>query len=529
MKTKVAALFLVGLATWWSTGLAQTESPLTPEPAAPNLAAETSASSDAYASEVLPLLMFDEARLTDAIKTMARQTGLNVQFDPRITEGIPGEEGEPIGNRNISIRFENVTAREAMDAVLTNYGLELLPDKSGIGRVTLKDPEAPEPLITRIIQLRNSNPTNMVALIQPTLSTRSQVLADVRTSQMIVMTTEAEHESLLTLIDQLDRQTKQVLIEAHLVETLKNPTSIKGIDWSGTLADQNVRFGNGVTAATSTTTEPGGTTTSTLPSGRTVTSTSPSSTTKSRTSVFDPVSGLVGLSANTSSGFSPNTAFLDADGVSAALSFLNTDTDSEVISTPRTVTLDNETATIDVTDAFPIFEITPGSQASPAGATITYTNLGTILRVTPRISAEDKVNLKVEPEVSDRSGQDEQFIAGTRNVANIYTIRRMSTRVVIPSGNTLVMGGLATDNKSKEYIKVPILGDLPGIGLLFRKESKVRRKRNLIIFITPTIVADGDFRPAKSDFLSIPKAEPSNEEPSALDTGKPYDWKQPVQ
>ena len=90
------------------------------------------------------------------------------------------------------------------------------------------------------------------------------------------------------------------------------------------------------------------------------------------------------------------------------------------------------------------------------------------------------------------------------------------------------MGGLATDNKTKEYTKVPILGDLPGLGLLFRKESKIRRKRNLIIFITPTIVADGDFRPAASDFLSIPKVKSSDEEASALDSGKPYDWKQPV-
>src|SRR5678815_3302457 len=102
-----------------------------------------------------------------------------------------------------------------------------------------------------------------------------------------------------------------------------------------------------------------------------------------------------------SSGLYPPLGFLNADGVSAVLSFLNKDTDTEVVATPRAVTLDNQLAVLSVTRAFPIFQVTPGSANSPAGATVTYTNLGAILYVTPRIAADNNISLKVTPEVSN--------------------------------------------------------------------------------------------------------------------------------
>src|SRR5205823_7500620 len=99
-------------------------------------------------------------------------------------------------------------------------------------------------------------------------------------------------------------------------------------------------------------------------------------------------------------GFHPSIFSLDADGVHAVLSFLNASSDAQVVSTPRVVTLDNETATINVTRSFPVFNTTAGTQGSPGGSQVTYSNLGTILEVTPRISANDYVWLKVRPTVS---------------------------------------------------------------------------------------------------------------------------------
>ena len=235
--------------------------------------------------------------------------------------------------------------------------------------------------------------------------------------------------------------------------------------------------------------------------------------------------GSGGISANTMSGFSPATAFLNADGVHAVLSFLNTENDTEVVAVPRAVTMDNEMATLSVTRAFPIFQVTPGSANVASAAQVQYTNLGTILKVTPRITANNNIALRVVPEVSNIDSKDQQIINGAVNQANVYAIRRMEADVVVPSGNTLVMGGLISDSTTKGYTKVPVLGDLPGIGLLFRRDSKARNKVNLLIFVTPTIIQDRDFQPTQTTFLNTPVPERNDKDESAWDSGKPYQWK----
>ena len=439
----------------------------------------------AKADEPVPLIVIDDVPLTDAIRNLARQAGLNFQFDPRVSSS-----NQP----NVSIRFENVSATEALNAVLENYSLAIVKDsKSKIARITVKDPKALEPLVSKIIQLKYSDPSNLVSIVKQTLSDpRAAVIADPRTGNLILNTTEKEMESALSLINKLDSATKQVLIEARLLETAHSPSTVKGIDWSGTFENQNIAFGN------------------------------------------RSVAGLVAppprLLLDTAKGFNPATAFLDADGLAATLSWFNKDAETEVVATPRAVMLDNQTATLSVTRAFPIFNVTPGSANSPAGASIQYTNLGTILVVTPRIAADNNITLHVVPEVSNIDSKDSQVINGQQNVANVYAIRRMETRVTIPSGNTLVMGGIVSDTKNKSQSKVPILGDAPLVGGMFRKESKNRSKNNLLIFITPTIVEEGDFQPTPSgrEFMNTRLVERPEPKERMLDSAKPYDWSRPV-
>jgi general secretion pathway protein D len=325
----------------------------------------------------------------------------------------------------------------------------------------------------------------------------------------------------MTLINQLDSQTKQVLIEAHIYETAKNPSTIKGIDWSGTFENQQFTFGNNAlpplagTPATPPVIAPGG---AVIPG------------TPATAPTINSILNTPRLLASTASGFSPGTAFLNADGVQAVLSFLNKDTDTEVVATPRAVTLDNQMAQLSVTRAFPIFQITPGSANSPAGASIQYTNLGTILQVTPRIAADQNISLKVVPEVSNIDGKDQQTINGALNIANIYAIRRIETYVMIPSGHTLVMGGLINDSSTKAFTKVPILGDAPFIGAAFRHSRKARQKQNLIVFLTPTIIEDGDFHLSSSgsEFLQNEVVEKPDVQETPWDSAKPHDWTKPV-
>lgn len=514
MKTKIAILLAAGLPVWGAVGLAQDQAQDSSTQAAP--AGQPGKANEEPAGELIESIVFEDTPLTDVISMLARQAGINFLFAPAVTDPQVGPDGQERPEKTISVRFENVTAQGALAAVLENHGLQLIPNqKTNIGQIAIKDPAALPPLLTQIVQLNHTTPSNLVAAITASISERGAVIPDLRTSQLVVIATEMELEGINELIARLDIATKQVLIEAQIIETSVNPTSIKGIDWTGTLGAQNVTFGNGVTTGTTTTSSPGATSTSNvvLPGGTTVTQTRAASS-SSATDLVTAI-GNGGLSLNTMSGLSPQTAFLNADGVRATLSFLNTDADSKVVATPRTVTKDNQVARLEVTRAFPIFNVSPGSANTPATAQITYTNLGTILEVTPRISASSNIFMTITPEVSNIDSKNTQTIAGEVFEANVYAIRRINTAVEIPDGDTLVMGGLMSNTETDQYTKVPILGDIPVLGLLFRRDSKSKQKANLIIFITPSIIRPHDFQYVPSNFMR--NSLKGNEQPRAWD------------
>jgi type II secretory pathway component GspD/PulD (secretin) len=504
------------------------------QPAAPASEAPTPApeaakpDGTAQPDAVIPLIVMDDVPLTDAIRNLARQAGLNYMLDPKIGFGQAGADGKTVAQPSVSIRWEKITAEQALAALLNNYGLQRIEDpKSKIVRITTKDPTAPDPLLPpKIYQLKYASPTNILASVQGTIDLkRSKVLADIRTSQLIVVATEKEIAAVDELVLSLDTQTKQVLIEARLLETVVNPSTTKGVDWSGTLKSQNVTFGNGITTGT-TTTGPGTptTTTTTLPGGRTVSSTTAASS--DTTTILSSLLGGGGFSADTARGLNPSTFFLNADGVRAVLSFLNTYAETKVISCPRTVTLDNETSLIEVGTQYPIVNTTAGTANTTGGSQVTYSNLTVRLSVTPRISANNYVRLMVTPRVVRLGDQVASIVGGVANNVPSFETREVNTTVMIPSGNTLVMGGLIQDNVHQQNSKVPLLGDIPGLGYLFRSDSKTRTKSNLIIFLTPTIVEDEDFQPTKSNFLKtrVPVKDTVEGDWSAWDSGKPKEW-----
>ena len=505
-----------------------------PAPAAPDTSAAPVVPRDP--NSVMPLFLMKDTALTVAIENLARQASLNYMLDPNIPFLKPGPDGhsqEPV----ISLRLENVTADQALAALLNNYNLQLQEDpKTKISRITVKDPAAPDPLVTKIIQLKYADPTNLLANVQSVLQDkRSRVVSDVRTSQLVLTATEKEVVAVDELVTRLDTKTPEVLIEAKLVETSKNPTSTHGIDWTATLQAQHMTFGNGITTGNviNSSGTASGSSTGTGVTGQPGTpfaapdalpAASGTTTGSAVSQVLNTVIGGGGLSLNTAHGFSPQTAFLNADGAAAVLSFLNTAADAKVLSTPRAVTQDNHEAVLSVTETFPIFQTTAGTLGSLGGTTVTYTNIGTILHVTPRISANETISLNVLPEVSSFNSTVTKTVGGLVNQADVFDERKIDTRVLIPSGNTLVMGGLINDNQTKGATKVPIMGDLPVLGWAFRHEAKTQNKKNLLIFITPTIVRDEDFQPTQTDFLKTKYDGTPTADFGAWDSGEKENW-----
>ncbi len=557
-------------------GASATNSPVA---ATTNTATTGASSSNPQASVPanIPLIQFQDVPITTAIENLARQAGINYLLDPKIGYGQPDANGQVKPEPTLSIRWENITAAQALTALLDNYGLQLVEDRrTRIARITTKDPTAPPPLATRVIQLKYSSTSNMVESIQPSLTDkRSKVLPDARTSQLVIVATENEQEAVEALINQLDKPTRQVLIETKLVEISSNPTTTKGVDWSGTLAAQNVSFGNGFMSGNTTVNMPGTPTVTTIPGkpsytipGSTTTITTPGTSThlpttttvtvpdtvvpatsdKSLTTtptstaetLLNVVQGNGGLSLNTLSGLTPPIGFLNADGAHAVLSFLNAAYDAQITATPRIVTLDNQMATLEVTRTYPVLSMVGGTQNSSGSSSVTYSNVGTILQVTPRISANDYIWLRVTPVVSSFFGNVIVTVqGGSGNPSTTYPIpefdnRRIDSQVMIPNGDTLVMGGLVQDNPTATYTKVPLLGDIPGLGWAFKSESKAMTKDNLIIFLTPTIIKESDFQQATAESSAFLQSKPavmkSRMNPNSIwDGAEPRgDWSNPA-
>jgi Flp pilus assembly secretin CpaC len=557
MKTEnVFALLVAVLAPCLAT-LGQSGSPLPPTTAVlpPVAGPDAGLTNFPAGDEIVDLVAFDAVSLPDAIRTLALQAGLNIEFDPKLISGV-GPDGRPITPPTVTEKWHKVTAFQALQALLDNWGWELQwNQRTRIGRVAAKNPAALEPLMVVVIPLRYSEPTNILAEVRPTLSDRSSIVPDRRTRQLIIRTTEKEVPGVEALVAKLDTATRQVLIEAKVVETTKDITSAKGVDWTGTLAAQHVSFGNGITSGSTSagattasgngtggsTTLPGGNS-APLPGGASGASTVMSNLTSLTTIIpGNPASGG-GISLNTAHGITPATAFLSADGLQAVLSFLNTDADTKSISFPRTVTLDGQQTELMVVQNVPVFVQT---QSAPAGgsasglATIqpnydlkvrdtTLNEVGVKLTVTPRCAGPTNVLMDLRPEVSQKDAQiATDTLAGQVNTAPIFDRRAITTSASVPSGYTLVLGGLDQDVVTKTYTKVPFLGDLPGLGYAFRSDALSHTKDIILIFVTPTIIQDIDFQPGQSTFLSRKQSAPSNVKEPAWDTGEPYDWTKP--
>jgi len=105
--------------------------------------------------------------------------------------------------------------------------------------------------------------------------------------------------------------------------------------------------------------------------------------------------------------------------------------------------------------------------------------------------------------------------------ADEYDIRKIETHVMIPSGHTLVLGGLVQDDLRTGTTKVPVLGDIPGLGYFFRSKTKSLQKNNLLIFVTPSIIGESDYQPTTTDFLKTPIPHHDNANWGPWDSTKP--------
>jgi type II secretory pathway component GspD/PulD (secretin) len=185
-------------------------------------------------------------------------------------------------------------------------------------------------------------------------------------------------------------------------------------------------------------------------------------------------------------------AILSAPQLSIALQFLNEDQDAEFLANPRVVTANNQKATIKIVRNQPVPQLNFNEQTATAVfGGFEDKIFGNTLTVVPCINKDNFISLTVQPEISNKVADATFTFAGATVASPVIDTRTLDSNVLIKSGDTLAIGGLLQDEVTKTRNKVPILGDMPVVGYAFQSHQNVRTKRNLLIFVTPTIISQG--------------------------------------
>lgn len=391
--------------------------------------------SPAFCEEERISLDVQQADILTILRTISDLSGKNI---------VPGPEVKG----DVTVRVVDVPWPSALDVVLKAHGYGWKYDLSGIIRVTTitslqnedLEREAAErkkedllPLVTRMYAINFANAEELKPTMETVLSKRGEVEFDERTNSIIIKDIEMNIERAEDLIHRLDKITKQVEIVAKLVDMDAKVSQELGINWMASELNND-----GIDALAS-----GG--------------------------VAAPIATPIGT-------FNVGTAG-PGGNLDATLQALASENKAEIISNPRITTLDNQEAMILVGQKIPLIV------SDPSGNPITeLTTIGIQMRVIPHVHTDGNITLELHPEVSDLSSQ------ATVQGGIIIVTSEAKTRVMVKSGHTAVIGGLVRKNVSETVSGVPLLRDIPLFGHLFKSTTNVEQQRELLIFVTPTII-----------------------------------------
>lgn len=403
-------------------------------------------------------LEYPDASIKTIILQMMQRANINVIFD----DDVAG---------NISISLKNVPFDEAFKTVLGMKGLVAQQVSDNVIRIStpkkILNEQKDSVLQTRIFFLNYIKASDLKSQIESIAQaegrTTSKCNVDDTNNALIVTDTIYGLEQVEKLVKKLDRMPKQVLIEAKLVEVSLDSGLHTGVQWGVNYKGGTTNIGLG--------------------------------------NVENPVTDLAGnpLYALPFYGGGAGTGVsLLSEQVYGSFRFLKVTSKTvldatlsaaakkgkaNILSNPKIATLNNKEASINITNQIPYVttEITNTSGGSVSSQKVTYVTAGIVLNVLPTITSDGKIIMKITPKVSKPS-QTAQFQPPSIDE------RTADTTVVVDDGETIVIGGLIHDSESEYVYKVPVLGDIPVLGYLFKKKSKERSRMELLIFVTPKIL-----------------------------------------
>jgi type IV pilus assembly protein PilQ len=390
------------------------------------------------------------------LRLLARQAKINMVVSDQVTG-------------TVTMRLEDVTALQAIAIIVKAKGL-FMDQIDHVYYIKTPAEKTAEPTESDNYQFSYSRAKEVAPLLASQLSSKEAPQFDERTNTIFFRETRSNIDNMRKLLVTIDKPTKQVMIEARLVEVTANPRQSYGIDWSGVVGSST--------------------------SGKTFSYGAGNSSGSTSTNGNIPLSDLALGNANNHNFFGNLShlalgqfAILSVPQMSATLRLLNEDADAEFLANPRIVTADNLQAKIEINRAQPVPQLNFNEQTATAVfGGFQDKKFGNTLIVTPSINKDNFVTMKVKPEISNKVGDSTFVFAGATVASPIIDTRTLESNVLIQSGDTLAIGGLIQDEVAKARNKVPMLGDVPVLGYLFQNHLNSRVKRNLLVFVTPTII-----------------------------------------
>jgi type IV pilus secretin PilQ/predicted competence protein len=388
-------------------------------------------------------LTLKDANIHAVLSFLADYGDVNIVASPEV-------EGD------ISLTLNQVSWREALNILLKTYGLagveekgyiRVLPLNQYMQEVTAKEKHKSEQealisLQTEVVKIQNATASELVKPVKTVISSRGVVDVDERTNSLIIRDIPENITRAKDMIQTLDRETDQIEITAQLVEIESSALKELGIDWTFFTSRYGPENSNGgyKTSHEGTIEQMG-----------------------------DRVSDPIGR-------FTYTTVQEDFD-LSGTVTALMKDNKAKLLASPVITTMDNKQALIQMGQKIPV------KQFDASGNVVTtFVEVGTILRVTPHRTSENRILMNLKPERSSYQFDPNGVIINTNNA---------ETNVVVENGQPAVIGGLTSQEKKTTKTGLPVLKDLPFIGYLFSYTQDEIINRELIITVTPKIVAKG--------------------------------------
>ena len=385
---------------------------------------------------------------------------------------------------NITLRLQNVPWDQALELVLKTKGL----DSRQIGNVLMIAPASEitererqeieankqlaelAPLQSEFIRIRYAKASNVVTLFDAgseqggsLVSERGSVVVDERTNAIIVTDTAAKLDEIRRLIANVDVPIRQVMIEARIVIASSNVDEQLGIRWGGGYLETDT---DSVLSIARDTDSVMAINNALIAGEAAVMPTAP----------FVDL-GIAGGTSGFAVGFTSNDLFLSAE-----LAALEAAGEGEVVSQPKVITGDKQKASIKSGTEIPYQE------GAASGATTTQFKEAVLkLDVTPNITPDDRILLDL---VVNQDSVGELVPSGNGGVVPSIDTTELTTQVLVGNGETVVLGGVFKNEETTSVQKVPLLGDVPGLGALFRNSVNTNKKVETLIFITPRILSE---------------------------------------